>query len=89
MIEAAYRYVRHEPGVDVVLFGTGNAEHLRANVAAIIMPPLPEADRAKLGRCSGTWRRASGLTGRGGIRRGSGFGVSIRELDRRHPEARA
>ncbi len=29
MTEAAYRYVRHEPGVDVVLFGTGNAEHLR------------------------------------------------------------
>ena len=25
MTEAAYRYVRHEPGVDVVLFGTGDA----------------------------------------------------------------
>ncbi len=29
MIEAAYRFARHEPGVDVVLFGTGDAEHLR------------------------------------------------------------
>ena len=48
MTEAAYRYVRHEPGVDVVLFGTGDAAHLRANVAAINKPPLPEADRAKL-----------------------------------------
>ncbi len=46
--DAAYRYVRHEPGVDVVLFGTGDAEHLRANIASILKPPLPEADRAKL-----------------------------------------
>ena len=48
MIEAAYRFARHEPGVDVVLFGTGDAEHLRSNVASLLKPPLPEADRAKL-----------------------------------------
>src|SRR5262245_24794910 len=48
MIEAAYRYVRHEPGVDVVLFGTGNAAHLRTNVASLLKPPLPDSDRAKL-----------------------------------------
>jgi aryl-alcohol dehydrogenase-like predicted oxidoreductase len=48
LTEAAYRFVRHEPGVDVVLFGTGDAAHLRANVAALDKPPLPEADRAKL-----------------------------------------
>jgi L-galactose dehydrogenase len=48
MTEAAYRYARHEPGVDVVLFGTGDAGHLRANVASLLKPPLPEADRAKL-----------------------------------------
>ena len=29
--EAAYRFVRHEPGVDVVLFGTGNPDHLTRN----------------------------------------------------------
>jgi aryl-alcohol dehydrogenase-like predicted oxidoreductase len=46
--DAAYRYVRHEPGVDVVLFGTGDAEHLKANIDSILKPPLPEADRAKL-----------------------------------------
>ncbi len=33
--DAAYRYVRHEPGVDVVLFGTGDAAHLKANIASI------------------------------------------------------
>jgi len=48
MTEAAYRYARHEPGVDVVLFGTGDAAHLRANVAALEKPPLPAADREKL-----------------------------------------
>ena len=48
MIEAAYRFARHEPGVDIVLFGTGDAEHLRSNVASLLKPPLPEADGAKL-----------------------------------------
>jgi aryl-alcohol dehydrogenase-like predicted oxidoreductase len=46
--DAAYRYVRHEPGVDVVLFGTGDQDHLRTNIASILAPPLPEADRARL-----------------------------------------
>lgn len=48
LIDAAYRFVRHEPGADVVLFGTGNAAHLRANIESLLKPPLPEADRAKL-----------------------------------------
>jgi aryl-alcohol dehydrogenase-like predicted oxidoreductase len=48
VIDAAYRFVRHEPGVDVVLFGTGDPEHLRANVASLLAPPLPEADRDRL-----------------------------------------
>src|SRR5215813_1195291 len=43
--EAAYRFVRHEPGVDVVLFGTGDPQHLRENIAALLAPPLPLADR--------------------------------------------
>jgi aryl-alcohol dehydrogenase-like predicted oxidoreductase len=48
MIDAAYRFVRYEPGVDVVLFGTGNAAHLRSNIASLLRPPLPDSDRAKL-----------------------------------------
>jgi aryl-alcohol dehydrogenase-like predicted oxidoreductase len=55
--EAAYRFARHEPGVDVVLFGTGDPDHLRANIAALLAPPLPLADRLTLtklfGRLSG------------------------------------
>lgn len=42
IIDAAYRFVRHEPGVDVLLFGTGNIEHLRANLSSILSPPLPQ-----------------------------------------------
>ncbi len=34
--------------MDVVLFGTGDPAHLRTNVASLLKPPLPEADRAKL-----------------------------------------
>jgi aryl-alcohol dehydrogenase-like predicted oxidoreductase len=66
MTEAAYRYVRHEPGVDVVLFGTGSAEHLRANIAAINKPPLPDADRAKLNELFGHLAVGIGLDGHDG-----------------------
>jgi aryl-alcohol dehydrogenase-like predicted oxidoreductase len=41
--EGAYRFCRHTPGIDVVLTGTGSAEHLRENLAAIQGPPLPPA----------------------------------------------
>jgi aryl-alcohol dehydrogenase-like predicted oxidoreductase len=46
--DAAYRYVRHEPGVNVVLFGTGDPEHLKSNIESILKPRLPDADREKL-----------------------------------------
>jgi aryl-alcohol dehydrogenase-like predicted oxidoreductase len=48
LTDAAYRYVRHEPGVDVVLFGTGDPAHLETNIQSILKPPLPEADLARL-----------------------------------------
>lgn len=46
--DAAYRFARHEPGIDVVLFGTGDVGHLEANIASLLKPPLPEADRQRL-----------------------------------------
>ncbi|MBE9126809.1 MULTISPECIES: aldo/keto reductase [unclassified Coleofasciculus] len=46
--DAAYRFCRHQAEVDAVLFGTGNVEHLTANVASLLQPPLPEADLLKL-----------------------------------------
>lgn len=51
--DAAYRFARHEPGVDVVLFGTGEIAHLKSNIDSILSPPLPEADRAKLSELFG------------------------------------
>ncbi len=41
LAEAAYRFCVHEPGADVVLTGTGDEEHLEANIAAALRPPLP------------------------------------------------
>jgi aryl-alcohol dehydrogenase-like predicted oxidoreductase len=48
LTDAAYRFVRHEPGVHVVLFGTSNPAHLQANIASLLKPPLPAADRQRL-----------------------------------------
>ncbi len=46
--DAAYRFCRYEPGMDVVLSGTGDPQHLEANAASLSRPPLPEADVARL-----------------------------------------
>ena len=46
--EAAYRFCRREPGIDVVLSGTGNPEHLRQNVESLLKPPLAEEDAQRL-----------------------------------------
>jgi aryl-alcohol dehydrogenase-like predicted oxidoreductase len=39
--EASYRFVASEPGVHVVLVGTGNPAHLEENVRALNAGPLP------------------------------------------------
>jgi aryl-alcohol dehydrogenase-like predicted oxidoreductase len=46
--EAAYRFCRDEPGMHVILSGTGNLDHLEQNVAALKAPPLPQALRERL-----------------------------------------
>jgi aryl-alcohol dehydrogenase-like predicted oxidoreductase len=48
VIDAAYRYARHEPGAEVILFGTGDPAHVESNVASILKPPLPAEDKTKL-----------------------------------------
>jgi aryl-alcohol dehydrogenase-like predicted oxidoreductase len=53
VIDACYRYVRHEPGVDVVLFGTGSTAHLKTNIDSLLKPPLPDADHKKIGELFG------------------------------------
>jgi aryl-alcohol dehydrogenase-like predicted oxidoreductase len=51
--DAAYRYARHEQGADVILFGTGNKAHVKANVDSILRPPLPPAIVERLHRSFG------------------------------------
>jgi aryl-alcohol dehydrogenase-like predicted oxidoreductase len=58
--EVAYRFCRHERGVDVVLTGTGNPEHLKANVESILKPALPEPVLQKL---EATFGKLDHLTG--------------------------
>ena len=60
VIEAAYRFCRHEPGVSVVLTGTGSVEHLDANVGAIMGAELPQDLREKLELLFGAVRSVSG-----------------------------
>lgn len=56
LTDSAYRFARHEPGADVVLFGTSDVGHLRTNVASILAPPLPATDVEKLYRVFGHLR---------------------------------
>jgi aryl-alcohol dehydrogenase-like predicted oxidoreductase len=51
--DAAYRYARHEKGADVILFGTGNRAHVKANVESILRPPLPAPVIERLHRTFG------------------------------------
>jgi aryl-alcohol dehydrogenase-like predicted oxidoreductase len=55
--DAAYRYARHEQGVDVVLFGTGNKAHVKDNVDSILRPalapPIIERLHATFGHLTG------------------------------------
>ena len=43
LADLAYRYSRHQAGMDVVLTGTGDPDHLKQNVVAALAPPLPQS----------------------------------------------
>jgi aryl-alcohol dehydrogenase-like predicted oxidoreductase len=60
IVDAAYRFCRHEPGIDVVLTGTGKVEHLKENVASINRGPLPAKMLAKLEELFGQVDSVSG-----------------------------
>ncbi len=48
VMDACYRFARHEKGADSILFGTGDPDHLKTNLASILAPPLPSEDLAKI-----------------------------------------
>ena len=58
--DAAYRFCRDEPGVHVVLSGTGSAAHLDANLASFARPPLTQKTRNRLIHI---FRRVNSTTG--------------------------
>lgn len=60
IVDAGYRFCRYEPGVQVVLSGTGNLHHLRANIESLNRPPLPESVVQKLRHI---FRHANAVTG--------------------------
>lgn len=57
IIDAAYRFARHEPGCHVILTGTGSAAHLEQNIASINADPLPKSDVDELDRLFGHLQR--------------------------------
>ena len=48
LVDTAYRFVRDEPGLDVVLVGTGSVEHLEANVESFSASSLDGDHHARL-----------------------------------------
>lgn len=60
LVDASYRFCRYEPGVHVVLSGTGDARHLQANIESLNRPSLPDELVHKLRHL---FRNASAVTG--------------------------
>ena len=58
--EVAYRFCRHEPGVDVVLTGTGNPEHLKSQ-CPVDLEASPAGARAE--KLEATFGNLDTLTG--------------------------
>ena len=48
IIDACYRYVRHQQGIDTVLFGTGNINHLKKNIKSILNLKLSDECISKI-----------------------------------------
>ncbi len=48
LVDAAYRFCKYEPGADVILSGTGDIEHLKANIDSFSRTQLPDEDILRL-----------------------------------------
>lgn len=48
LVDAGYRFGAEPPEIDTVIVGTGNVDHLEANIRSIHAPPLPAEHSARL-----------------------------------------
>jgi len=60
VVDGAYRYCRHTPGIDVILTGTSKLEHLKQNIASINNASLNPACLEKLDALFGKIDTVSG-----------------------------
>ena len=60
LTDAAYRFCRHSPGMDVMVTGTGEIAHLEDNLRSINDGPLPAAARDRLVAMFGNVESLSG-----------------------------
>jgi L-galactose dehydrogenase len=60
VVDAAYRFARHEPGTEVVLTGTGSIDHLEENLVSLSKGPLQPQDLERLERIFGGLDQLSG-----------------------------
>ena len=56
MTDAAYRFARYEPGVDVVLFGTGDKAFFFAEMRDALDTSAARGDPGPLETCLREWR---------------------------------
>jgi len=63
VVEAGYKFGAGHEAISTVLIGTGNVAHLEENVAAILGPPLPEADARQIRALFGHLVESEGDTG--------------------------
>jgi L-galactose dehydrogenase len=60
VVDAAYRFARHEPGSHVVLTGTGNTKHLEENICSLTRGPLPRTALDKVEELFGKLEHVTG-----------------------------
>ena len=60
LAEVAYRFARDSSGMDIVLSGTSDLEHLKQNVATMALPPLPHRVTEVLQKVFGCTKGLSG-----------------------------
>jgi aryl-alcohol dehydrogenase-like predicted oxidoreductase len=60
IVQAAYRFCRHEPGATIILTGTGSEVHLKQNIDSILAEPLPAEITSRLTEIFGKVDSVSG-----------------------------